>query len=136
MPNAELHPVVGLQDEGRIMPRGFTLIEVTIGLLILAVGLLSVGGMQIVSIKGNSFSSNLTQAAILAQDRLEILRSVPFDDLGSASQVEVACSGTIFTRQYSVTQNPLYPDSKNVSVSVSWSDSSHHSLTFTTLISR
>jgi prepilin-type N-terminal cleavage/methylation domain-containing protein len=118
--------------------RGFTLIEVTLGLLILAIGLLAVGGMQILSIKGNAFSKNLTEAAILAQDRFEGLRSLPFDhpDLASASRIEIPCSGSIFTRHYSVAQSPLYPDSKNITVAVSWKDTSDHRLTFTTVISR
>ncbi len=126
------------ESGGQMNPRGFTLIEVTVGLLVLAIGLLAVCGMQIVSIRGNSFSNNLTQAAILAQDRFEALRSVPFDhpDLGSASHLEKSCSGTIFTREYTVTHNPLYPDSKNITVAVSWSDSSDHRVTFTTVISR
>jgi type IV pilus assembly protein PilV len=61
--------------------RGFTLIEMLIGLVLLAIGLLAIAGMQIKSVKGNSFSNNLTQASILAQDRLEGLRQLTINHM-------------------------------------------------------
>ncbi len=51
--------------------KGFSLIEVLVGLVLLAIGLLAIAGMQITSVRGNFFSSNMTQASVLAQDRLE-----------------------------------------------------------------
>ncbi|MGZ6236579.1 MAG: type IV pilus modification PilV family protein, partial [Syntrophales bacterium] len=59
---------------------GFSLIEVLIGLVLLAIGLLAIAGMQISSVRGNFFSSNLTQASVLAQDRLETLRNIAYGD--------------------------------------------------------
>jgi type IV pilus modification protein PilV len=57
--------------------KGFTLIEVLVGLIILSIGLLGIAGMQITSVKGNYFSNNLTQATYVAQDRLEYLKNLP-----------------------------------------------------------
>ena len=54
------------------------MIEVLIGLVLLAIGLLAIAGMQITSVRGNFFSSNLSEASVLAQDRLEELRNRPF----------------------------------------------------------
>jgi type IV pilus modification protein PilV len=54
---------------------GFTLIEVMIALVILATGLLALMTMQIVSIKANAFSSEMTFSAMLAQQQLETLRN-------------------------------------------------------------
>jgi type IV pilus assembly protein PilV len=48
--------------------RGFSLIEVLIGLIFLAIGLLAMAGLQTTSIRGNSFSNNLMQATYAAQD--------------------------------------------------------------------
>ena len=59
--------------------KGFTLIEVLIGLIILAIGPSAIAGMQITSIRGNFFSSNLMQVSYVAQDRLEFLDNLPFD---------------------------------------------------------
>lgn len=59
---------------------GFTLIEVMIALVILAAGLLALATMQIVSIRSNAFSSEMTYSTMLAQQRLEILKNLPFND--------------------------------------------------------
>jgi type IV pilus assembly protein PilV len=59
---------------------GFTLIEVMIALVILAVGLLALATMQIVSIRTNAFSTEMTYATMLAQQQLEILRNLAYND--------------------------------------------------------
>ena len=58
--------------------RGFTLIEVLIGLVILAFGLLAIAGMQVTSVRGNFFSNYLTLASYAGQDRLEFLDNLPY----------------------------------------------------------
>jgi type IV pilus assembly protein PilV len=52
---------------------GFSLIEVLIALVFLAIGLLAVASLQVTSVRGNFFSNNLMQATYVAQDRLESL---------------------------------------------------------------
>jgi len=64
----------------RRQSQGFTLIEVMIALVILAVGLLALMAMQIVSIKANAFSSEMTYSTMLAQRQLETLKNLPFTD--------------------------------------------------------
>jgi prepilin-type N-terminal cleavage/methylation domain-containing protein len=56
--------------------RGFSLIEVLISLVILAVGLLGLALFQTTAIKGNAIASKWTVATELAQDRLERFRHV------------------------------------------------------------
>ena len=109
--------------------KGFTLIEVMIGL-----GLLAIAGMQLTSVRGNFFSSNLTQASIMAQDRLEALRQVDFGDatLSAGSHDEGTIAGTIFTRRYVVTVVPG-TTMLNITVTVNWRDSSDHSIAFATV---
>jgi type IV pilus assembly protein PilV len=60
--------------------KGFTLIEVMIAVVILAVGLLALMTMQIVSIKANAFSSEMTYSTMLAQQQLETLKNLLFTD--------------------------------------------------------
>jgi type IV pilus assembly protein PilV len=64
----------------RRQSQGFTLIEVMIAVVILAVGLLALMAMQIVSIKANAFSSEMTYSTMLAQQQMETLRNLPFTD--------------------------------------------------------
>ena len=116
--------------------KGFTLIEVLTGLVLLAIGLLAIAGMQLTSVKGNFFSGNLTQASILAQDRLEALKQVDFNDasLTVGTHNDGTISGT-FTRKYAVSLVPGTP-MLNITVTVSWKDSSDHSISFTTVRSQ
>ena len=114
--------------------KGFTLIEVLVGLVLLAVGLLAIAGMQITSVKSNSFSNSMTQASILAQDRLEALRNLAFghEDLGAGTHNEGVIPGTSFTRQYTVAVIPG-TNMLNITVTVSWTDTSNHTVSFSTV---
>jgi len=50
---------------------GFTLVEVLIGLIILAVDLLAIVNLQVTSVRGKFFNKNLIQATYIAQEGLE-----------------------------------------------------------------
>jgi type IV pilus modification protein PilV len=65
--------------------RGFSLIEVLIALVILAIGLLGLALFQTTAIKGNAIASKWTVATELAQDRLERFRHVSWDNASLAS---------------------------------------------------
>lgn len=114
--------------------KGFTLIEVLVGLVLLAIGLLAIAGMQITSVRGNFFSSNMTQASVLAQDRMETLRNLAYADaaLTVGTYNDGVIPGTIFTRGYNVSPIPG-TTMLNIRVSVSWRDTSDHTITFSTV---
>jgi prepilin-type N-terminal cleavage/methylation domain-containing protein len=116
---------------------GFTLIEVAAGLIILAIGVLAIAAMQITSIKSGYFSSNVTQATIFAQDKLEHLINLSYagSDLSSGEHNEGTIPGTIFSRQYKVVEdagNSL----KTITVTVQWTDRGNHSISFSTIRSK
>lgn len=112
--------------------KGFSLIEVLVGLVILAIGLLAIAGMQITSIRGNYFSSSLTQATILAQDRMEKLKNLPYPSLSSGSDTETV-SGTIFTMQWTVVPDSPADTWKTVTVTVKWTDRVDREIKLTTI---
>jgi type IV pilus assembly protein PilV len=60
--------------------RGFTLVEVLMAMTILAVGLLSIAGMQVVALKTNSSANTLTVNAALVEGIMEQILSWPLDD--------------------------------------------------------
>ena len=64
---------------------GFSLIEVLVALVILAVGLLGLALFQTTAIKGNAIASKWTVATELAQDRLERFRHVGWDNIVSSA---------------------------------------------------
>jgi len=116
---------------------GFSLIEVLIALTFLAIGLLAIASLQVTSVRGNFFSNNLMQATYVAQDRLEYLKNLPFDDpllsLGDHPDDTKPISGINFNRAYRVGLNG---NLKTVKYTVSWNDGANHSISFSTFKSQ
>jgi type IV pilus assembly protein PilV len=117
--------------------RGFSLIEVLIGLIFLAIGLLAIAGLQATSIRGNSFSNNLMQATYVAQDRLEFLKNLTLDspalEAGNYNSLPAILSGVVFNQSYAVV---VSGDLKTIHYTVRWNDGINHSITFSTIRSQ
>ena len=117
--------------------KGFSLIEVLIGLIILAIGILAVAGMQITSIVGTSFSNSITQASVIAQDRLEFLKGLPLTDVrldtnNYPNDIKVG----IFTGSYQANRN-VTPNFVNIIYTVSWTEKGiPHNVFFSTIKGR
>ena len=60
--------------------KGFSLIEILIAITIFAIGILAVAKMQITAIKGNSFARNMTDASNIAQDKMEELIALDYNN--------------------------------------------------------
>ncbi|MEA1866846.1 MAG: prepilin-type N-terminal cleavage/methylation domain-containing protein [Thermodesulfobacteriota bacterium] len=69
------HEGVRMLDE-----KGFTLIEILIAIAIFAFGILAIAAMQIKTIQGNSFAGGMTGASHIAQNKMEELIALPFND--------------------------------------------------------
>ena len=103
---------------------GFTMIEILIAISIFAVGMLAVASMQVSGIHGNSTANALTGAAAWAADSLETLLVRPYDhiDLDPAGNPHSGGTQGRYTIVWNVTENDLMPNTKTISVSVSYSD--------------
>jgi len=59
---------------------GFTLVEVLAAVVVFAFGVLALYRLQSAGVQSNTFSNDLTQAITLAQDRMELLMSLPYNN--------------------------------------------------------
>ncbi len=73
--------------------RGFSLIEVLISLLVLAVGLLGLGGLQVASLKGASNAHSRNVATMAAMELADRMRANPLGVSGGFYGNEVSCTG-------------------------------------------
>ena len=96
---------------------GYTMIEVLIGITLLLYGLLVVAQMQIMTIMTNSEASQKTTAVTMAQDKLETLRALPYNNIGNTPLND---SAGIFSRTWAVENNTPTNNMKRVTVTVSW----------------
>lgn len=113
---------------------GFTLVENMLTLAIMSVGLLALAGLQITALRGNDLSRRMTTAVSIAEQNIEQLKNTPYTNIQTEAASEVTASNLHFTRQVTVTNGPL-PNTKSVSVLVSWQDQSKtHTLPIVTII--
>lgn len=101
-----------LRDE-----RGFSLAEVVLAILFLAVAAAVVGGLLAVSVQSHHTSERGEQAVHIAVQEAERLKSVPFDSL--ASQPEQSVPGYPGFK-VKVDVQPLNTYAKRVTVSVTY----------------
>lgn len=123
-----------------IKSKGFTLIEVLIALVILAISLLALAGLMNITTKNNAFGGTMTEAATLAQDRMESLRVSHWDQIVSGNDV-VQVRGINYNRTWTVVLGPNSPappfdNEKRVTVTVNWNDGVERSITFLTVLTR
>ena len=110
--------------------KGFSLLEVMIGLLILAIGLLAVAGLTTMIIKTNAYGNHLTEASTFAQAKMEEFRST-HPAVGNGSDTVDSVTGVRFTRKWSVTQTG---EMKMITITVEWMDIVSHSIELSTII--
>ena len=119
---------------GRAEAGGFTLIELMVALTILIIGLLGLMGIVMVSLRASSFSRHGTEAAVLAEDKLEELRTQAVPVGGTESSIDAQgniVSGGIYSRQTTVTPVtfPDIGDMLQIVVTVSWQEQEQGSTT-------
>jgi len=68
------------KNKKNIDNNGFTLIEILIAITVFAIGILALGSMQISSMNGNADAQRITDASVLAQDQLEEVMALDYDD--------------------------------------------------------
>jgi prepilin-type N-terminal cleavage/methylation domain-containing protein len=94
---------------------GFTLLEVMIGLIIFSVGMLLLGSMTVVALRGNTWSNKTTEVVQAMRDKIEDFRHATTTDMVSGTDVVNGLSRRWFFEDLST-------NLKKVTVVVSWDD--------------
>lgn len=112
--------------ETQICNQGYTLIEVLIAIAVFSIGILAVAAMQTTSVQGNASARRVTEATALAENQIESLLELPYDDndLDPALNPHEVTQGP-YTINWNVTDSDLDADGANdakiISVTVNWS---------------
>ena len=73
--------------------RGFSLIELMVALTVLLIGISGVLTMHLTSMRATSYSRHATEAAVLGEDKMEELRTIPIDTLAATGSETVDAQG-------------------------------------------
>jgi len=98
---------------------GFSLLELMIALGILSIGFLSLSHLSISVMKANKYSQNKTAALQLVQEKMELIKSLPFSEIQGEveSCLTIGTVGTLFQRETIVHKDPSLA---GIRVRVSW----------------
>jgi type II secretion system protein I len=118
-----------------VKANGFTLIETLIALVILVVALLALAGLMVTTTRNNSVGGHMTEAAILAQDKLEEFRASPFDGILTGNDQKTGSHGVQYTRNWNVVAS-ADSNLKTVTLNIGWGDEYSHSIQIVSAINR
>ncbi|MDA3833407.1 MAG: type IV pilus modification protein PilV [Spirochaetales bacterium] len=113
---------------------GFTLMEVLVAMLILSVGLLGMAALITGIVNSNKLSNRISTATVLAQDKMEEIRSTGY--AGAADDTEdynTISDYPLYKRITDVTAGDPAAGMKKIVVTVYW-DSDNHSVVLNTIL--
>lgn len=128
--------------------KGFTLVEILVGITIFMFGMLGVVALLTASVRDNAFSGNLSEASMLAASKLEVLMARAYTDsdlvdtdgdggggisdadCGPADGCPTAADGMnaaqgkngIYTVYWNIEDNSPMASCKKINVIVRWND--------------
>ncbi|MBW2568665.1 MAG: type IV pilus modification protein PilV [Deltaproteobacteria bacterium] len=107
---------------------GFTLIEVLAAMVILSVGLLGMAALITGIVNSNKLSNRISVATVLAQDKMEEIRGVGYDNASDGTEDYNTMSDySLYKRVADVASDSPASGMKKITVTVYW-DSDNHSV--------
>ena len=104
---------------------GFTMVEVLVSILLTAIATTGILALYLVETRASGFSRHQTEATVLAQDKMESLRTAAAPGVTTTTteaglnEKGKVVSGGLYTRSATTTPVTSYAD---VSVTVSWTE--------------
>ena len=119
----------------RLKIEGFTLIEVLVALVILSISLLALAGLMVQTTNSNSWGGHLAEASTFAQDKLEELRMTTWSHLTSDEDTRAGSTGITYNRKWTIDTN-VAENLRTVSIDISWTDKTNHTITIFSAITQ
>jgi prepilin-type N-terminal cleavage/methylation domain-containing protein len=94
--------------EPRLTQAGFTIVEVIVAIIILAVGLLGLAGTTVLTVRQTTLADVASDRSVALQSTIEQIRATPFDSVAAGSE-----SAGLYDVAWSVTDGGLW---KNVDI--------------------
>lgn len=120
--------------------RGFTILEVLVAMGIMAIGMVGILALQKTATEASGYARRATEAAVLAEDRIEQLRTEPLPTAASTNGADVVNAAGIadsngpFRRAWTIA---FVGDLATISVTVAWDENDgEHAISFDTQRSR
>jgi len=104
----------------RLSEEGFTLVEVLVATSIAAIGFLGLAATHVTSMRTTALGRNVSLATNIANESLETMRRLPYDQIASTSPATVTRDHVSFLSQATVAN--VGTGAKKVTMGVSWSD--------------
>lgn len=136
--NSRINESRGLTMKLSMRSKGFSMVEVLIALLILAISLLALAGLMMTTTRNSSFGGHMTEASTFAQDRLEQLRVSPWAGIVAGNDTVLGSTGINYTRNWTVTPNAT-GDQRWVSITITWTDptkNSNHTMRLVSVVTQ
>ena len=115
-------------------PKGFTLIEVLITLIIFSISVLAFAGLASITTRNNSLGGNITEAATFAHDKLEQLRATHWEKIAEGTSTDnVRGTAINYRRTWSVVTTEKM---KTVVVTVLWNNKGDHQIRLVSVLAR
>jgi len=99
--------------------KGMTLLEVTIALFILAIGLLGLAGLHLAAMQSDTLGQQATLATSLAKNKLSELQEIEQLTNGKDTYTDTT-NGITYARQWTIQSDVPQEDMSTVKVQVSW----------------
>jgi Tfp pilus assembly protein PilV len=128
--------IIGL----RRTPRGFSILEVMVGIGFLMVSFLALTSLSRGTVGATEDARHISAATNLARSKIEELRGLSYATVATGADAaklsergQSASPGAIYARSWTVTTGPA-PGTKSVTVTVKWNDSATGQISLATLV--